>query len=285
MRTQHGEPGEGQLASAWAGLRHGRWGVPAVAVVAVLVVVAAVAVALVLRAGTTLPSTDFSSAAEEGGAVASGDVPAVEDGAPGAEGASGGRPPGASASPTSGAGGAAAGSPADGGAGAAGAAGPADAAAPAAPVVVHVVGQVAHPGLVRVPAGSRVADAVEAAGGLTAEADGAAINLARAVLDGEQLLVPRPGEAVVGAPPAAGAPGAAPAAPGAPAGGAPGGLVGLNTATTTELDALPGIGPVLAQRIVDFREANGGFTSVEELAEVTGIGDAVLADVRPLVTV
>lgn len=146
--------------------------------------------------------------------------------------------------------------------------------APSGGVVVHVVGQVATPGLVTVPADARVADALEAAGGATAEADLAALNLARTVTDGEQIVVPRPGEAV----PAAGS---APPAAGTTAGAA----VDLNAADAAALDALPGIGPVLAERIVAWREENGPFTTVDELGEVSGIGPAVLADVRDLVRV
>ncbi|MGM7420966.1 helix-hairpin-helix domain-containing protein [Cellulosimicrobium sp. CpK407] len=145
---------------------------------------------------------------------------------------------------------------------------------PSGGVVVHVVGQVVAPGLVTVAADARVADALDAAGGATAEADLAALNLARTVTDGEQIVVPRPGEAV----PAAGS------AP--PSGGsAADGTVDLNTADAAALDALPGIGPVLAERIVAWREENGPFTTVDELGEVSGIGPAVLADVRDLVRV
>ncbi|WP_244286200.1 ComEA family DNA-binding protein [Cellulosimicrobium cellulans] len=141
-------------------------------------------------------------------------------------------------------------------------------------VVVHVVGQVVTPGLVTVAADARVADALEAAGGATADADLAALNLARTVTDGEQIVVPRPGEAVP-------ATGSAPPA----AGTAADGTVDLNTADAAALDALPGIGPVLAERIVAWREENGPFTTVDELGEVSGIGPAVLADVRDLVRV
>lgn len=147
--------------------------------------------------------------------------------------------------------------------------------APASPVLlVHVLGAVAEPGLVELEPGARVVDAIAAAGGLTAEADAGGVNLARPVTDGEQLLVPRPGEAP---PPQAGAAGGASGAGGAP--GAPGGagVVRLNTAGLAELDTLPRIGPALAQRILDWRAANGGFTSVEQLLEVAGIGDAVFA--------
>ena len=144
-------------------------------------------------------------------------------------------------------------------------------------LVVHVVGQVGTPGLVRVPAGSRVADALAAAGGATAGADLARVNLARPVVDGEQLLVPLPGE-VVAAPPGGADASGGDAGPG-------GGRVDLNQADLTALDALDGIGPVLAQRILDWRQEHGRFTSVEELGEVTGIGDALLTRLRETVTV
>ena len=136
-------------------------------------------------------------------------------------------------------------------------------------VVLHVVGQVVEPGLVTLPAGARVADAIEAAGGAVAEADLSAVNLARIVTDGEQILVPRPGEAV----------------PEAGGGGSGSGLVNLNAANTGTLETLPGIGPVLAQRIVDWRADHGRFTSVDELTEISGIGPALLDGVRDLVTV
>ncbi|PZR53889.1 ComEA family DNA-binding protein [Xylanimonas oleitrophica] len=156
-------------------------------------------------------------------------------------------------------------------------------AAPADLVVVHVVGQVITPGLVTLPAGARVADAVDAAGGPSADADLGALNLARAVVDGEQLRIPAPGEEVVE--PQLPAPGGATGTPaGAPAGHA-GGLVDLNTADEAALQTLPGIGPALAGRIVAWRQENGGFASVDELDEVSGIGPAVLAKLRDLVRV
>ena len=146
---------------------------------------------------------------------------------------------------------------------------------------VHVVGQVERAGVVRLPAGSRVEDALDAAGGPGPKADLTAVNLARALVDGEQIYVPRPGESP---------PQAAPAASGAPAG--PGGAtsaggsasVNVNTADAAGLDALPGVGPVLAKRIVDWRTTNGRFTSVEQLGEVSGIGEKLLAQLTPLVT-
>jgi len=146
-------------------------------------------------------------------------------------------------------------------------------APPVSDVVVHVVGAVAAPGLVTVPQGARVADALTAAGDATPDADLAGVNLAREVVDGEQIVVPRPGEAVA----------AAPQPP--PGGGPAAGPLDLNTADETALDGLPGIGPVLAARIVEWREANGRFTSVEELGEVSGIGDALLGTLRDQVRV
>lgn len=137
-----------------------------------------------------------------------------------------------------------------------------------AEVVVAVSGKVRRPGLVRLPAGSRVDDAVRAAGGAVGGADLGILNLARRLVDGEQVLVG------VGPPPGA-APGAA----------AAGGLLDLNTASASDLDALPGIGPVLAQRIVDWRTEHGRFASVDQLREVTGIGESKYADLESKVTV
>jgi competence protein ComEA len=136
-------------------------------------------------------------------------------------------------------------------------------------VVVAVAGRVRSPGLVRLPAGSRVDDAVRAAGGPVEGADPGLLNLARRLVDGEQVLV--------GVDPPAGS-AAAPA-------DAAGGLLDLNAATVADLDALPGIGPVLAQRIVDWRTGNGRFASVDQLREVTGIGEAKYRDLEAKVTV
>ncbi|MFB7799939.1 ComEA family DNA-binding protein [Isoptericola sp. NPDC056134] len=149
-------------------------------------------------------------------------------------------------------------------------------------VVVHVVGEVREPGLVTVPSGARVADAVAAAGGTTRRADAAALNLARAVVDGEQIRVPRPGEQVAsagGAPDGAGEDGT-----GGGSDASAGGAVNLNSAGAADLEELPGIGPALAERIVAWRDENGPFTSVDELDEVSGIGPSVLGQVRDLVT-
>ncbi|MBB2901742.1 competence protein ComEA [Kineococcus radiotolerans] len=139
------------------------------------------------------------------------------------------------------------------------------------PVVVHVTGRVTAPGLVTLPAGSRVGDALTAAGGALPGADLDAVNLARVLVDGEQVLVPVPGQHPV----------AVPAAPGA---GSRGGPLDLNAATPEELDGLPGVGEVLAGRIVAWREENGPFRDVEDLGDVPGIGPKVLDGLRDLVT-
>ncbi|MEU4093548.1 ComEA family DNA-binding protein [Streptomyces sp. NPDC026673] len=136
-------------------------------------------------------------------------------------------------------------------------------------LVVDVVGKVRKPGLRRLPAGSRVADALDAAGGALPGTDTSALNLARPLADGEQIAVGRP---------------AAPAVAGVPGGAAATGPVSLNTATAEQLDALPGVGPVLARHIIDYRSRRGGFTSVEQLRDVNGIGDRRFSDLRSLVT-
>ena len=139
-----------------------------------------------------------------------------------------------------------------------------------ATVVVSVVGSVSRPGLVTLPEGARVADAVAAAGGLLPDADPASVNLAAVVADGQQVVVGLPG---------------APGAAGTTGGATGSGPVDLNTATATDLDALPGIGPVLAQRIVEHRERNGPFRTVEQLDDVPGIGPATYTELAELVTV
>jgi competence protein ComEA len=135
---------------------------------------------------------------------------------------------------------------------------------------VDVVGAVRRPGLYRVRTGERVADAVARAGGPTRKADLELINLAALVADGEQVVVPRRGAAAAVA---AGTGGSA----------APSGPIHLNSATLEQLDGLPGVGPVTAQKIVTYRTEHGGFGSVDELDAVPGIGPARLADLRPLV--
>ena len=165
------------------------------------------------------------------------------------------------------------------------AAGPSAASAPpATSLVVHVAGAVRTPGLVRLPPGSRVADALDAAGGPTKGAELASVNLARPLVDGEQLVVLARGQG-----PPVTAPGTGPGTGtgGAAAGGAGsvGSVLDLNTATLEQLDTLPGVGPVLAQRILDWRAEHGRFGSVDELREVSGIGDATFADLEARVRV
>ena len=146
------------------------------------------------------------------------------------------------------------------------------AASPAPTVVVAVAGGVRRPGLFTLPVGSRVADAIRAAGGVRPDSSVGMLNLARRLVDGEQVIVgataaaPQPG--------AAGAPQGTPSAP-----------LNLNTATLEQLDALPGVGPVLAQRILDYRTKHGAFRSVDQLRDVGGIGEAKFADLKSLVAV
>jgi competence protein ComEA len=148
---------------------------------------------------------------------------------------------------------------------------------PGTEVVVHVAGAVVGPGVQRLPAGARVVDAIDAAGGAAPDADLGRVNLAAPLEDGQQVYVPKAGEPSTGAPAAVPGPG-----PGGAAGGSPP-VVNLNTATLEELDGLPGVGPAIAQAIVDHRAAHGPFASVEELLEVRGIGQAKLDEIRPRV--
>ena len=157
---------------------------------------------------------------------------------------------------------------------------------PAAAVIVHVAGAVRRPGVYRLKEGMRVDDALRLAGGATRRADLAAVNLAAEVQDGRQVLVPEraPRPATPGA--AAGATaGATGAVAGTAAGTGASAPVNLNTATLEQLDALEGIGPATAQSIIDFREEQGGFGSVDELARVPGIGEKRMATLREAVTV
>lgn len=152
------------------------------------------------------------------------------------------------------------------------------------PVYVHVAGAVRRPGIYRVPAGSRVAVAVRKAGGLTRRADLTAFNLAAAVRDAQQVIVPRRGQAAAGATATAAAPGAPGAAAAGGAGaGAPGRRISLGTATPEQLDSIDGIGPKLSAAIIAYRNQHRGFKSVEELREVDGIGEKRLATLRKAV--
>lgn len=148
--------------------------------------------------------------------------------------------------------------------------------AEAAAVYVHVHGAVAEPGLYRLETGDRVVDVVAAAGGFTDAADRGAINLARAVADGEQIIVPEAGAGAAAAD-GSGAPGAAPPASD--------GVIDLNAADATALETLPRVGPALAERIIAWRTENGRFTSIEDLLAVPGIGDKMLEALRDLVRV
>lgn len=147
-------------------------------------------------------------------------------------------------------------------------------------LVVHVSGKVRRPGVVSLPSGARVTDAISAAGGLRPGAGPGALNLARKVVDGEQIVVgsatPQPPVPPAGAGPPSGS------QAGAPAAGAP---LDLNAATLDSFQQLPGVGPVLAQRIVDYRTRHGAFRSVEELQEVSGIGAKRYAELKDLVRV
>jgi len=144
-------------------------------------------------------------------------------------------------------------------------------------VVVHVAGAVNKPGVLLMPAGARVIDAVEGAGGATADADLDRLNLAAKLVDGQRVLVVKVG--AVAATDASGAPGTAGSA------GDTGAVIDLNSATTAQLESLPGIGPALAGAIIAERDRRGGFRSVNELREVRGIGEARFADLRERVTV
>ncbi|HEX5586688.1 MAG TPA: helix-hairpin-helix domain-containing protein, partial [Acidimicrobiia bacterium] len=157
-----------------------------------------------------------------------------------------------------------------------------------AKVVVHVAGAVVRAGVVELPGNARVIDAVEAVGGATLDGDLDRLNLAARVEDGSRVYVPKRGEADPGV--LAGAPGPASggsSSTGASSTGAPSptAKVNLNTATQEQLEALPGIGPTYAQSIIAARTSRGGFTSVNELREVRGIGDKRFAELAPLVTV
>jgi competence protein ComEA len=253
-------------------MRLGRWSVSSATVVALIALVVAVGCVFVVRvlwaertSGAGVPAT--GQHAGSGGGASAGVIVTGADGATVAARTTDGSGDRAAPTPT---------------------AAP-EASAGTAEIVVHVVGQVARPGLVRLRQGARVADAVAAAGGARSGADLSALNLARLVIDGEQLRVPKPGEVVgpsaVGGGSGGGSVGGSGNAGGpAGAGGGQGAVVSLNTADLSALDSLPGVGPVLAQRILDWRAEHGRFTSVDELGEVSGIGDKLLTQLRPRVS-
>lgn len=139
---------------------------------------------------------------------------------------------------------------------------------------VYVVGAVMNPGVYFLPPGSRVADALEAAGGTTDEADLVRVNLAKRVYDEEEIYVPRLGEEN---PPLL--------LPSGSSSSQAGGKININTATAAELETLPGIGPVLAQRIVDYRKANGPFAAIEDIKNVSGIGEGIFEEIKELIFV
>jgi competence protein ComEA len=131
---------------------------------------------------------------------------------------------------------------------------------------VHIVGEVASPGMYQLPLGARLVDAVFAAGGLTDQADNSSVNLARELSDGEQVVVYKIGDV-------------------ADTGGAAlGGLISINRATAEQLEELPGIGPALSARIIAYRDANGGFKAKEDLLNVSGIGDSIFSGFADLIT-
>ncbi len=152
----------------------------------------------------------------------------------------------------------------------------------AVPLYVHVLGQVAHPGLYVLGDGDRAVDAIAAAGGFSPTADRAGVNLARPVVDGEQLVVPELGAS----PPAAGAGGANSEEPGGASGSAGAdGVIDLNRADSAALETLPRVGPALAERIIAWRDENGPFTAIEDLMAVSGIGEKTFEGLRDLVRV
>lgn len=262
-------PGPARRAAAWLGDQvpetlRGRVGLepgPVLLVVALVALSVTAAALVVLRMGG-----DASAVPRQGGlrAAAESSSPLVRLSSPGAAprmaaGVSNGRSPGSPGAPqvSDAAGGAAAGADPK----------------PGASVTVDVAGRVRRPGVTTLPAGSRVIDALRQAGGSRARVDLTALNLARVLVDGEQIVVGRtlvPGGAAASASTAAPDPA--------------GGLVNLNTATAEQLDTLPGVGPVTAQKILEWRAGHGAFSSVDELLEVDGIGDKTLADLAPHVT-
>ena len=268
-------PGLGQRIAGWVGDQvpdtlRGRVGLetgPVLLVVALVALAVLATAFVVLRMGG---DAEAVSPRAGGGAVS----PLVSVSPSEGAGASGAAIP----SPSAGAG-SVAGSAAGSGAGAR------SGAVSGATVTVDVAGRVRRPGVATLPAGSRVVDALRRAGGARGRVDLTSLNLARVLVDGEQILVGRRAAGAAGAasggaaPPGSVAAGASTAAP-----DTTGALVNLNTATLDQLDTLPGVGPVTAQKILDWRTAHGAFSSVDELLEVDGIGEKTLADLAPHAT-
>lgn len=250
-------------------------------VVFVVAVIVAIGVAVTASLGASLP----------GGGESAGGLHASGVGAGGVETSGNGSGGGGSGGGGSGGGGSGGGGP-----GAANAEVAAEGAgASSTAIFVHVVGEVAQAGVVELAPGARVQDALEAAGGATDKAVLEGINLARAVVDGEQLVVPNAEAVAAGAGAGAGSGSGTGAEPGAGGGtnggtsgsgsGAASQIVNINTADAVLLETLPRVGPALAGRIIDWREQNGGFASVDQLLEVTGIGVKTLEGFREQVTV
>lgn len=240
--------------------------IPAVAGGAVFV--AAVVIAIIVTVLQVRPAESLSAG---NGALAE-STGAMVEAAPG-EGSSGGSDAGTTTDSN-----APVAAPASGGGDGTGAA--------AGRVTVHVVGEVVRPGVLEVAAGTRVGELVDAAGGATDAAVLAAVNLARPVVDGEQVVIPNAdlvatGGGALGSSAAAGAP---PGAASSDSNGAPT-VVNLNTADLGALDTLPGVGPAIGQRILDWRQANGVFRSVDQLLDVPGVGEKMLGALRAQVTV
>ncbi len=148
-----------------------------------------------------------------------------------------------------------------------------------APLLVHVSGAVARPGVYALPEGARVQDAIEAAGGFGDAADPAGLNLAAKLEDGAQIFVASLPQGTTADPLGQ------PASSGSPAAPSPTDKININTATLEELDTLPGIGPAIAQRIIDYRAANGPFAAIEDIVNVAGIGPATFENIKDLITV